>query len=63
MFLCSSWRRHLEFLKWARANGCEWNEETCRVAAYYGGHHKVRISAKYSSTTAVNLSLPLAVTH
>jgi hypothetical protein len=22
---------HLEVLKWARANGCPWDEETCAV--------------------------------
>ena len=27
---------HLEVLKWARANGCPWNEETCRAAASSG---------------------------
>ncbi len=28
---------HLEILKWARANGCEWDSETCESAAR-GGH-------------------------
>ncbi len=23
-------------LKWARANGCPWNQETCALAAKYG---------------------------
>ena len=28
---------HLEILKWARANGCPWDEGTCEYAAH-GGH-------------------------
>jgi hypothetical protein len=28
---------HLEILKWARENGCPWNELTCASAAR-GGH-------------------------
>ena len=31
---------HLKVLQWARENGCEWNEETCRAAAA-GGHLEV----------------------
>ena len=31
---------HLEMLQWARANGCEWDAETCANAAG-GGHLKV----------------------
>ncbi len=31
---------HLEILKWARANGCKWNEDTCSNAAT-GGHLEV----------------------
>jgi hypothetical protein len=27
---------HLETLKWARANGCPWNEMTCTRAAEFG---------------------------
>ena len=27
---------HLEILKWARANGCPWNEKTCSHAAMNG---------------------------
>ncbi len=27
---------HLEVLKWARANGYEWNKEVCREAAIGG---------------------------
>ena len=30
----------LELLKWARANGCKWDEETCTAAAR-GGHLEV----------------------
>ena len=30
-------RGHLEVLKWARENGCQWNEWTCTNAAE-GGH-------------------------
>ena len=29
----SAERGHLEVLKWARANGCPWNEVTCSFAA------------------------------
>ena len=29
-------RGHLEVLQWARANGCEWNEDTCSDAAEEG---------------------------
>ncbi len=31
---------HLEVLKWARANGCEWDALTCASAAH-GGHLEV----------------------
>jgi hypothetical protein len=31
---------YLEVLKWARANGCPWNEDTCAQAAW-GGHLEV----------------------
>jgi hypothetical protein len=31
---------HLDVLKWARANGCEWDEDTC-VEAVKGGHLEV----------------------
>ena len=31
---------HLEVLKWARANGCPWDEGTCAYAAE-GGHLEV----------------------
>eukprot|EP00951_Prasinocladus_malaysianus_P022515 scaffold188889_cov44-Prasinocladus_malaysianus.AAC.1 len=31
---------HLEVLKWARENGCPWNEHTCAYAAW-GGHLEV----------------------
>jgi len=31
---------HLEVLKWARENGCPWDEETCAYAAK-GGHLEV----------------------
>jgi len=31
---------HLEVLKWARENGCPWNERTCSCAAK-GGHLEV----------------------
>jgi hypothetical protein len=31
---------HLAVLQWARANGCDWNEDTCRQAAR-GGHLEV----------------------
>ena len=31
---------HLEVLKWARANGCPWDEDTCFFAAQ-GGHLEV----------------------
>jgi hypothetical protein len=27
---------YLEVLQWARANGCEWDTNTCREAAYSG---------------------------
>ena len=27
---------HLEILKWARANGCPWDEKTCEFAASRG---------------------------
>jgi hypothetical protein len=27
---------HLEILKWARDNGCPWNELTCSYAAEHG---------------------------
>tara|TARA_B110000046_G_scaffold93492_1_gene101435 strand:- start:44 stop:256 length:213 start_codon:yes stop_codon:yes gene_type:complete len=27
---------HLEVLKWARANGCPWDEDTCEAAAEGG---------------------------
>ena len=27
---------HLEILKWARGQGCPWNERTCRYAAGMG---------------------------
>ena len=27
---------HLETLKWARANGCPWDEGTCYNAMYWG---------------------------
>jgi hypothetical protein len=27
---------HLDILKWARKNGCSWNEKTCYKAARYG---------------------------
>ena len=29
-------RGHLEVLKWARDNGCDWNERTCASAALRG---------------------------
>ena len=31
---------HLEVLKWARENGCQWDEWTCATAAE-GGHLEV----------------------
>jgi hypothetical protein len=31
---------HLEMLKWARENGCPWDEQTCYSAAS-GGHIEV----------------------
>ena len=31
---------HLELLQWARQNGCEWDEDTCKLAAK-GGHLEV----------------------
>ena len=31
---------HLEMLKWARENGCPWDEDTCANAAK-GGHLEV----------------------
>jgi len=31
---------HLEVLKWARENGCPWDEDTCAGAAE-GGHLEV----------------------
>jgi hypothetical protein len=31
---------HLEVLKWARENGCPWDEQTCSSAAT-GGHLEV----------------------
>ena len=36
---------HLEVLKWARANGCEWDEWICYAAAR-GGHLEVLKWAK-----------------
>jgi len=33
---CAAWGGHLETLKWARENGCPWNEDTCTGAAYSG---------------------------
>ena len=41
-FLCGVAARggHLEVLKWARANGCPWDEWTCACAAE-GGHLEV----------------------
>ena len=32
---------HLEMLKWARENGCPWDELTCAAIAAYGGHLEV----------------------
>ena len=32
----ASWDGHLEILKWARENGCPWNEDTCANAAENG---------------------------
>ena len=37
---CAAWGGHLETLKWARENGCPWNEDTCLFAAK-GGHLEV----------------------
>ena len=34
------WDGHLEVMKWLRANGCPWNEETC-MGATEGGQQKV----------------------
>ena len=32
----AAWRSHLEVLKWARENGCPWNEYTRERAAAIG---------------------------
>ena len=32
----AAWSGHLELLKWARLNGCPWNEFTCSRAAFNG---------------------------
>ena len=36
---------HLEILKWARENGCEWGVLTCAYAAE-GGHLEVLVGAR-----------------
>ena len=36
----AAWGGHLEVLQWARANGCPWDERTCKRAAE-GGHLKL----------------------
>ena len=35
---------HLEVLQWAKANGCEWNEQTCSKAAEGGHLVRLRVS-------------------
>ncbi|CAN0425465.1 unnamed protein product, partial [Laminaria digitata] len=37
---CAAKGGHLEVLKWARSQKCQWNEQTCMVAAE-GGHLEV----------------------
>ena len=36
---CAATRGHLHIVKWARANGCPWDENTCSHAAA-GGHQR-----------------------
>ena len=35
-YQCVAWDGHLEVLKWARANGCPWNDWTREKAATMG---------------------------
>ena len=46
-FLCeyAAQEGHLGVLRWARQNGCPWNEETCAYAAR-GGHLEVLLWAR-----------------